>query len=168
MCGVLERARRSSTLVCLLFLACLLAASNTMAQVTTPPNINGGNPIGVNNLGGTTGGTQNFGSLAGLGANQGETFTFSGQPTGGGQWNGGFSFLNANILQFQANLTPLPASPVNYTLTFPGNEVYGLQFRMSGLDFADETTITSFLEVNGSVDSYRCIFYLVLYTHKIK
>ncbi|MEM8651298.1 MAG: hypothetical protein AAGF54_12270 [Pseudomonadota bacterium] len=144
VCGVSERARRYSFLVCLLLVAWFFSASSTIAQVTTPPNINGGNAIGVNNLGGTTGGTQNFGSLAGLGSNQGETFTFTGQPTGGGQWNGGFSFLNANILQFQANLTPLPASPVNYTLTFPGNEVYGLQFRMSGLDFADETTITFF------------------------
>ena len=144
VCGVLERARRFSSLTGLLVLVWLFSVSNVIAQVTTPPNINGGNGIGVNNLGGTTGGTQNFGSLAGLGLNQGETFTFSGQPTGAGQWNGGFSFLNTNILQFQANFTPLPASPVNYTLTFPGNEVYGLQFRMSGLDFADETTITFF------------------------
>ncbi len=143
--GILRRG--VGAFLCLTLLGCVALGfftTSVHAQVTTPPNINGGNPIGVNNLGGTTGGTQNFGTLAGLGLNQGETFTYTGQPTGTGQWVGGFGFLNANILQFQANLTGLPANPTNYVLTFPGNEVYGLQFRMSGLDNADETRITFF------------------------
>jgi len=126
-----------------LFLCSVLFASVTKAQVTSPANINGGNPIGPNNIGGTTTNTQNFGSLAGLGLNQGESFTFTGEPNGAALWNGGFQFLNNQILQFQADNSPIPASPVDYEINFT-DAVYGLQFSMGGLDNADDTIITFF------------------------
>ena len=120
-----------------------LYSTHAVAQVTAPANINGGNPIGPDNLGGTTSNTQNFGSLGGLGLNQGETFTFTGVPSGGALWNGGFEFLNNQVLQFQADQSALPGNPVNYELNF-SDDVYGLQFTMSGLDNADETIVTFF------------------------
>lgn len=60
-----------------------LTISTAKAQVTSPANISSGNPINNNNIGGTTSNTQNFGSLGGLGLNQGETFTFTGDLNGG-------------------------------------------------------------------------------------
>lgn len=125
------------------FIAYFFIIVTATAQVTTPPNINGGNGTGTNNIGGTASNTQNFGSLGGLGLNQGETFTFTGAPTGGALWNGGFQFLNNQILQFQADNSDLPANAVDYEINFT-NPVYGLQFMMGGLDNADETTITFF------------------------
>jgi len=111
------------------------------AQVTSPPSINAGNPIGPANIGGTTTNTQNFGSLAGLGINQNATFTFTGVPVGTALWNGGFSFPDDDILQFQADASTLPANPTNYSVIF-NRDVYGLQFLMGGLDNGDETQIT--------------------------
>lgn len=128
---------------CLLFHFSLSFSTPVMAQVTTPATINGGNPIGQNNLGGTTSNTQNFGSLGGLGTNQGVTFTFTGDPNGGALWNGGFSFLSNQILQLQPDASGLPANAVNYELNFT-DDVYGLQFRLSGLDNGDETVVTFF------------------------
>lgn len=135
--------------VCFLFLLSIFLPAPVSAQVTSPATINGANPIGTNNIGGTTTNTANFGTLAGLGSNQGETFTFTGAPNGGALWNGGFSFLSNQILQFQADASSLPANPVNYELNFT-DVVYGLQLRMSGLDNADETIIT-FLRNNVPV-----------------
>jgi len=126
-----------------LLVVMMILATSAHAQTTAPPTINAGNPTLVNNIGGTTSNTQNFGSLGGLGLNQGETFTFTGQPTGGALWNGGFNFLDTQVLQFQADASGLPANPVQYELNFT-DAVYGLQFRMSGLDNADETIITFF------------------------
>ena len=124
----------------LFFTTCsFLNAAN--AQTTSPATINAGNPTGVNNIGGTTNLTQNPGTLAGLGLNQGETFTFTGQPTGIGRWNSGFRFLDTQILQFQANRSRIPGNGTNYELNFT-DDVYGLQFLMGGLDNGDETTIT--------------------------
>ncbi len=114
---------------------------NAQAQVTSPASINAGNPIGPDNLGGSTSNTQNFASLGGLGLNQGLTFTFSGQPTGAGLWNGGFEFLTADILEFQADNSPTPASGTDYEMNWTG-DAYGLQFTMSGLDNADQTLVT--------------------------
>lgn len=138
-----------------------LYSTTSSAQVTSPANINGGNTVGPPNLGGSTNNSQNLGSLSGLGLNQGETFTFSGQPDGGALWNGGFDFLTNQILQFQTDNSALPANPVDYEINF-SDDVYGLQFRLSGLDNGDETTVTFFRDgvpvpvtvstyVNGSV-----------------
>jgi len=134
---------RQSLITTLCIVVCsLFFVSMVAAQVTNPPNINGGNAIGAGNIGGTTTNTQNFGSLAGLGNNQGATFTFTGQPLGAALWNGGFNFINNDTLQFQADNSALDAgNPVNYEFTFT-RDVYGLQFFMSGLDFGDETLIT--------------------------
>ena len=156
-----------SKLFCVLFLVVLFITFSFLnianAQVTSPATINAGNPTGVNNIGGTTNLTQNFGSLSGLGLNQGETFTFTGQPTGIGRWNGGFRFLNTQVLQFQANRSRIPGNGTNYELNFT-DDVYGLQFLMGGLDNGDETTITFYRDnvlvplpvstyVNGAVTS---------------
>jgi len=119
----------------------MLMISIASAQVTAPPNITGGNPIGTNFLGGTASNTQNFGSLSGLGLNQGATFTFTGQPEGGALWNTGFRYLNNDTIQFQADQSGLPANPVQYEITF-NRDVYGLQFFMGGIDNADETIVT--------------------------
>jgi len=140
--GVKILAWLSLAMLFLLVFSMALAAS-AHAQTTAPPAINAGNPLLVNNIGGTTTNTQNFGSLGGLGLNQGETFTFTGQPAGGALWNGGFNFIGNQVLQFQADGSGLPANPVQYELNFT-DAVYGLQFRMSGLDNADETIITFF------------------------
>lgn len=131
--------------VCFVVCVILSAVYSTTvsAQVTSPANINGGNAVGPSNIGGTTGNTQNFGSLSGLGLNQGETFTFTGQPNGAALWNGGFDFLNNQVLQFQTDNSALTANPVDYEINF-SDDVYGLQFRFSGLDNGDETIVTFF------------------------
>ena len=130
---------------CVFFLVFFSAAfgllNNANAQVTSPATINGGNPTGVNNIGGTTSLTQNLGTLGTLGLNQEETFTFTGQPSGIGRWNSGFRFLNTQTLQFQTNRSRIPGNGTNYELNFT-DDVYGLQFLMGGLDNGDETTIT--------------------------
>ena len=127
------------------------------AQVTSPPNINGGYPVGVNNLVGTNFNTQTTGTLNTLGLNQGVTFDFTGSVTGAGNWNSGLSFLTANILQVQARNTAIGSGNyATYAIDFSG-DVYGLQFTKGGLDNGDETTISFYhkgVQVPVSVSTY--------------
>ena len=169
MAGLLSKSSRINLLTALvravfgailgLWLALLItiaAPSMAVAQVTAPPNINGGFPVGTNNLAGTAFNSQVTGTLPGLGLNQGETFTFVGSVSGAANWNSGLSFLNANILQVQARNNALAANVASYTMNFSG-DVYGLRFTMGGLDFGDQTTVQFFhhgVQVPVNVSTY--------------
>ena len=64
----------------------LVFSSTAVAQVTTPPNINGAFAIGQNNLAGTADNTDTPAMLTGLGEQNGVTFDFDASLTGTGLW----------------------------------------------------------------------------------
>ncbi|MEO0619409.1 MAG: hypothetical protein AAFZ01_09015 [Pseudomonadota bacterium] len=127
----------------MLLAATLSSPPEAIAQPLPTPTLNGPNAVPSANLAGTTTGSQNTGTLPGLGINQGVTFTMTGSMSGGGNWGSGLGFPTATLLQVQGRGTGLPNNFATYDIVFSA-PVYGLQFTKDFLDFADDTIVTFF------------------------
>ena len=134
-------AKRLHLLIVMIVMSCF--SLNANAQVSAPPNINGGFPVGVNNLDGTADGTQGDGTLGGLGLQNGVTFDLDATLSGTATWNNGLGFNNASEINVQADNTNSPANSASYVFTF-SETVYGFQVEKDGLDNDDRTVITFF------------------------
>ena len=137
-------------------LGALAAPQLVFAQATVPPAINGTNPVGTNNLGGSTNGTQNTANLTNLGENQGVTFDFQGQITNVAsplvaRWNAGVFFSNPTTMGIQIAGTNVPdGDSGTYTVTF-SQTVYGLSFRMDDINFHDSFLLSAYDASNNLI-----------------
>lgn len=144
------RGARASALAVVIGLG---GVGSATAQSLLSPTINGSNPIGTNNLGGSVNGASgtNPSGFTGLGLNQDVTFDFSAllQDTNTGvgptpQWNSGLSFNSTTELQVQANNTSISqGGSVSYAFDF-SDDIWGFTFGMNGFDNGDYSEIRAF------------------------
>lgn len=127
----------------------LMAPVSVFAQSTAPTAVNGIYPVGTQNQGGSTLGTQNTATLTGLGLNQGVTFDVTGRITNVASpfvaaWRAGIWFPNSAQIGFQTQSTIVPeGDEATYTVNF-SQTVYGLTFRMEDINFYDSFIINAF------------------------